>query len=206
MKKLRLLVIPFIALGIMAFNVNDDMQELEIGAVGPMFEYKMDDISGKQLSLADVKGENGTLLIFSCHTCPFVRAWEDRYLSIAELAKANNIGMIVVNPNEDIRDKGASLEDNKKRAKEVGYTFPYTVDKNHQLADAYGATRTPHVYLMDKNNVLVFRGAIDDNSRSAADVERTYLADAINELVAGKEITTKTSRAIGCTIKRTQAI
>lgn len=202
MKKLPVLVIPAFALLLLAFSTVNELKELEIGEVGPMFDYKMADISGAELSMNDIKGENGTLLIFSCNTCPFVHAWEDRYLTIAELARQSGIGMILVNPNEDIRDKGESLQDNKERAAMIGYTMPYTIDTNHQLADAYGATRTPHVYLMDKNNVLVFRGAIDDNSRSAAGVENTYLADAIGELVGGQTVTTKTSRAIGCTIKR----
>lgn len=201
MKKIHLLLIPVLAIGFMAFSTNP-MSELEIGAVGPMFDYEMMDISGETLTLTDVKGENGTLLIFSCNTCPYVHAWEDRYLKVAEIAKANGIGMILVNPNEAIRDRGESLQDNIERATLIGYTTPYTIDTNHALADAYGATRTPHVYLMNKDNVLVFRGAIDDNSRSAADVKNHYLEDAIEELAAGKEITAKTSRAIGCTIKR----
>jgi hypothetical protein len=110
--------------------------------------------------------------------------------------------MVAVNPNEAPRNQGSSLADMKVRAEEIGYTFPYALDKNHKLADAYGATRTPHVYLLNKDNVLVFVGAIDDNSRSAADVENTYLADAMKELASGKKITRATSRAIGCTIKR----
>jgi hypothetical protein len=194
-------ILSFMLLFIAAKPSNDFI-ELQIGQVGPMFDYEMLNIDGTMLTMNDVKGENGTLLIFSCNTCPFVHAWEDRYLEIEKLAAASGIGMIYVNPNEDIRDKGESMEDNRERAAMIGYTAPYTIDTNHQLADAYGATRTPHVYLMDASNVLVFRGAIDDNSRSAADVQNTYLADAINQLLAGETITTPTSRAIGCTIKR----
>lgn len=201
MKLLRYSILPVIALTIMAFS-SIELKELEIGQVGPMFDYEMQNIDGNMLTLNDVKGENGTLLIFSCNTCPYVHAWEDRYLEIEQLAAANNIGMIYVNPNEDIRNRGESLVDNQERVALIGYTAPYTIDQDHQLADAYGATRTPHVYLMDADNVLVFRGAIDDNSRSASDVENTYLRDAILELTSGREITTKTSRAIGCTIKR----
>ena len=189
----------------LALNFNSatsDMQELEIGAVGPMFDYEMMNIDGTMLTLNDVKGENGTLLIFSCNTCPFVHAWEDRYLEIEQLAAAHGIGMIYVNPNEAIRDQGESVADNLERATMIGYTAPYTIDTNHRLADAYGATRTPHVYLMNSDNVLVFRGAIDDNSRSAADVQNTYLRDAILELASGQAITRPTSRALGCTIKR----
>lgn len=202
MKILRYLILPVFAVTLLAFTGTNELRELQIGEAGPMFDYKMMDISGEEISMNDVKGENGTLLIFSCNTCPFVHAWEDRYLEISELAKANGIGMITVNPNEAIRDQGESLADNQARASKIGYTFPYTIDVDHQLADAYGATRTPHVYLMNSDNVLVFRGAIDDNSRSAADVQNTYLRDAILELVSGREITTPTSRAIGCTIKR----
>jgi peroxiredoxin len=202
MKHFKLALVPLLAFVWFTFPGNLEVKELEVGTVGPMFDYQMDEISGNKITLADAKGENGTLVIFSCSTCPYVRAWEDRYLTISELAKELNIGMIAVNPNEATRAQGSSLADMKKRSDEIGYTFPYALDKDHKLADAYGATRTPHVYLLNKNNILVFVGAIDDNSRSAADVENTYLADAMNELVAGQAITQATSRAIGCTIKR----
>lgn len=203
MKYFSYLTIPALLIALLSINTNNmAMEELAIGEVGPMFDYQMLNIDGNMISLNDVKRENGTLLIFSCNTCPFVHAWEDRYLEIEQLAAANGIGMIYVNPNEDIRDRGESIEDNLERATMIGYTAPYTIDTDHQLADAYGATRTPHVYLMNSDNVLVFRGAIDDNSRSASDVQNTYLRDAILELAAGQEITTPTSRAIGCTIKR----
>lgn len=202
MKKMHLFLLPLILIGLtMSTNVNE-LKELQPGTVGPMFDYVMADVSGANITMNDVKGENGTLLIFSCSECPYVRAWEDRYLQISELTKELNVGMIVVNPNEAIRDKGASLEDMKARSEQIGYTFPYALDKDHQLADAYGATRTPHVYLMNKDNVLVFVGAIDDNSRSAAEVEEHYLANALNELVVGKQISKSHTRAIGCTIKR----
>jgi hypothetical protein len=202
MKTISSISVLSLILLLVAAAPSNELQELQIGEAGPMFDYQMLNIDGNMISMNNIKGENGTLLIFSCNTCPFVHAWEDRYLEIEKLAAASGIGMIYVNPNEDIRDKGESMEDNRQRAEMIGYTAPYTIDTDHQLADAYGATRTPHVYLMDANNILVFRGAIDDNSRSAADVQNTYLADAINQLVAGKEITTPTSRAIGCTIKR----
>ena len=202
MKHFKLALLPLLALVWFAIPAQQEIKELEVGTVGPMFDYQMDEISGSKITLADVKGENGTLVIFSCSTCPYVRAWEDRYLTISELAKELNIGMVAVNPNEASRGQGSSLADMKKRAEEIGYTFQYALDKDHKLADAYGATRTPHVYLLNKDNVLVFVGAIDDNSRSAADVENTYLADAMNELASGKAISQATSRAIGCTIKR----
>lgn len=202
MKHFKIALLPMLALLWMFTPSQNEIKELEVGKTGPMFDYQMDEISGKKITLNDVKGANGTLVIFSCSTCPYVRAWEDRYLTISELAKELNIGMIAVNPNEATRNQGSSLADMKKRADEIGYTFHYALDKDHKLADAYGATRTPHVYLLNKDNVLVFVGAIDDNSRSAADVQETYLADAMKELASGKVISKATSRAIGCTIKR----
>ncbi|HAC14340.1 MAG TPA: thioredoxin family protein [Bacteroidetes bacterium] len=202
MKKFKIALFPLFLAGVFLLSMNNEIKELEVGSAGPMFDYSMDEVGGSKITLADVKGDNGTLLIFSCSTCPYVRAWEDRYLQISELAKELNIGMIAVNPNEAIRDNGASLADMKARSEEIGYTFPYALDKDYKLADAYGATRTPHVYLLNKDNTLVFVGAIDDNSRSAEDVQEYYLANAMRELAMGQPITRANSKAIGCTIKR----
>lgn len=183
-------------------NATADVKELEIGKTGPMFDVKMTTTEGTQISLAQVKKTNGTLLIFTSNTCPWVHAWENRYNEVARLAAAANVGVLFVNPNEATRAEGESLEDMRKRKQDKGYTFAYALDKDHKLADAYGATRTPHVYLMDKNNKLVFVGAIDDNSRNRDEVDAYYIKDALADLSAGRAIATPTSRALGCTIKR----
>jgi len=183
-------------------NATADVKELEVGKTGPMFDVKMTTTEGTQTSLAQVKKTNGTLLVFTSNTCPWVHAWENRYNEVAQLAAAANVGVIFVNPNEATRAQGESLEDMRKRKQDKGYAFTYALDKDHKLADAYGATRTPHVYLMDKNNKLVFVGAIDDNSRNREDVDAYYIKDALADLSAGRAIATPTSRALGCTIKR----
>jgi peroxiredoxin len=183
-------------------NATADVKELEIGKTGPMFDVKMTTTEGTQTSLAQVKKSNGTLLIFTSNTCPWVHAWENRYNEVAQLAAAANVGVLFVNPNEATRAEGESLEDMRKRKQDKGYAFTYALDKDHKLADAYGATRTPHVYLMDKNNKLVFVGAIDDNSRNRDEVDAYYIKDALADLSAGRAIATPTSRALGCTIKR----
>jgi len=179
-----------------------DVKELEIGKTGPMMDYNMETTDGKQVSLADMKKANGTLLIFTSNTCPWVHAWEDRYNEVAQLAAANGVGVVYVNPNEATRKDGESMADMKKRHADLGYAFTYALDKDHRLADAYGATRTPHVYLLDKNDKLVFVGAIDDNSRDRSAVEKYFIKDALSQLSKGESITTPTSRALGCTIKR----
>jgi peroxiredoxin len=184
------------------FNSSADIKELDIGKTGPMFDYKMTTTEGTETSLTQIKKANGTLLIFTSNTCPWVHAWENRYNEVAQLASAANVGVVFVNPNEATRTEGESLADMRKRKQDKGYTFTYALDKDHKLADAYGATRTPHVYLLDKNNKLVFVGAIDDNSRDRAAVDAYYIKDALADLTAGRTISTPTSRALGCTIKR----
>jgi peroxiredoxin len=192
----------FLPLLILALAVQTDVKELAVGSAAPLFDLTMTTTTGTSVSLADIRKENGILLIFTSNTCPWVHAWEDRYNEMARIAEANRIGVLFVNPNEATRAQGESMDDMKARAEKLGYAFTYAMDTDHKLADAYGATRTPHVYLMDKSNTLVYVGAIDDNSRNAAAVEKRYLADALAQVGKGQAVTTATSRALGCTIKR----
>lgn len=176
--------------------------ELEIGKKAPKTDLKMKDISGKELSLNDIKGRNGLLVVFSCNTCPWVIYWEDRYTELSELAIKNNIGMVAINSNEAQRGEEDSFEAMKIHAKEYNYSFPYVVDTNSELADAFGATRTPHIYLFDKDMKLVYRGAIDDNAKDKSAVAKPYLKNAMENMVNSKLIDPTTTRSLGCTIKR----
>ncbi|MDX1637595.1 MAG: thioredoxin family protein [Balneolaceae bacterium] len=176
--------------------------ELELGAEAPMTAVKMKTVSGNMISLSDVAGEHGLLVIFSCNTCPWVEQWEDRYNPIANLAQEKGIGMVALNPNTTYRDRGDGFDDMKERADKMNYQFPYALDENNRLADAFGATRTPHVFLFNSEMKLVYRGAIDDNAKSAENVDKHYLRDAITQLAADEEITTKSTKSLGCTIKR----
>lgn len=182
--------------------VAQDIQQLPLGSTLPLGDVQMEDISGRNLSLNEVKGDNGLLVIFSCNTCPWVIKWEDRYPLVQELATVNDIGIILLNPNEDYRDKGDGMEDMILHAEKAGYNLPYVLDKNHRVADAFGASRTPQVYLFNAEDKLIYVGAIDDNANSAADVEEFYVEDAIEQLSAGQAITRSSTKSIGCTIKR----
>lgn len=177
------------------------LAELEIGAKAPMTDVEVKDVSGEMLTLNEVAGEKGLLVIFSCNTCPWVERWEDRYNPHARLAKENGIGTIALNPNTAYRNRGDGFEDMQERAKEKGYEFYYALDKNSEMAKAFGATRTPHIFLFNSAMELVYRGAIDDNARSAKDVKEPYLKNAIKALGTGNEISVKTSKSLGCTIK-----
>ncbi len=179
------------------------IQELAIGSEIPKADHKMMDITGKEVSLADVKGENGLLVIFSCNTCPYVKLTEARIKEVATLATTNKIGVIVINSNEAQRDAEDSFEEMKKYAKAQFYNFSYVVDKNSQLANAFGATRTPHIFLFDKKG-LAYRGAIDDNIKDAKDAKEHFLKDAIVALGAGKAVKTNSTKSVGCSIKRVE--
>lgn len=176
---------------------------LAIGSKAPKADVKMEDISGKKLSLADIKKEKGLLVIFSCNTCPFVLAWEDRYPGLGELSAKNNIGMVLVNSNEARRSGVDSKDEMKKHAEEKNYNCAYVIDEKSELANAFGAKTTPHVYLFDKDMKLVYRGAIDDSEgREENKPKELYLKNAIENLSAGKLITPSETKQVGCSIKR----
>ena len=176
-------------------------KELDLGSSMPLMDHQLADISGKVLTLGDVKGDQGTLVIFSCNTCPWVIRWEDRYVSIADTYASKGIGMIAVNSNEARFNGDDSMAEMIKHAEENDYNFPYAQDPGSKLAYAFGATKTPHIYLFDKKDKLIYRGAIDDNARDKDDVDNTYLANAIDALLLGENIKVETSKALGCGIK-----
>ena len=204
MKKVLFLVVAAVAF--LAFKPADGEVEkyptLTLGSELPMQDAEMLNINGEMLSLAKIKGKKGTLVIFSCNTCPFVTQWENRYNEVADLATKNGIGTVLINSNEAKRLGDDSFEAMKAHAAEIGYTMPYLVDENSALANAFGAKTTPHVFLFNGDNALVYMGAIDDNSKEADKVRATYLKDALTDLGAGKEIKISKTDAKGCSIKR----
>jgi len=205
MKKSNKLILSLSAVMILAaFTQITTVDALKIGDKAPQTTLEIEDTSGRSLTLAGVAGDNGLLVMFTCNTCPWVAKWEDRYNGLAALAGTNSIGMIALNPNERIRDRGESMEDMKRRAQKQNYSFPYALDENHKLADAFGATRTPEIFLFDSNMKLVYHGAIDDNADDANTVEATYAEDAIRQLVAGTGVSQQETKSLGCTIKRTE--
>jgi len=175
--------------------------ELEIGSTMPLMDHQLADISGKSMTLTDAKGDAGTLVIFSCNTCPWVLAWEDRYVTLAQEFIPRGIGLIAVNSNESQFESDDSMEEMIEHAQEMGYNFPYTQDPGSRLATAFGARKTPHIYLFDEKDKLVYRGAIDDNARKPRKVKHTFLADALNALLTGDKIDPVSTKALGCSIK-----
>jgi thioredoxin-related protein len=201
MKKILSGLILATLLGSLAFTVAST-DPITIGADLPKAAVKMQDVSGKMISIKDAAKANGVLVMFSCNTCPYVLKNQDRTVEIAAYALQKDLGVIVLNSNEAYRTKDDSFDAMKAYAKDQKYKWSYVVDKNHEIADAFGANRTPEVFMFDKNMKLVYHGAIDDNPSDATAVNRSHLKMAINELTEGKEISVKESKSVGCSIKR----
>lgn len=201
MKKILSGLIFSTLLGSLAFTVAST-DPITIGADLPKAAVKMQDVSGKMISIKDAAKANGVLVMFSCNTCPYVLKNQDRTVEIAAYALQKDLGVIVLNSNEAYRTKDDSFDAMKTYAKDQKYKWSYVVDKNHEIADAFGANRTPEVFMFDKNMKLVYHGAIDDNPSDATAVNRSHLKMAINELTEGKEISVKESKSVGCSIKR----
>lgn len=199
MKKLVTGTIFLAALAVMSFSSGDP---LAIGSTMPKADLKMLGVKGDLTSMKDVKKENGVLVIFSCNTCPYVIKNQGRNNAISEYATKNNIGVIILNSNEAYRGNEDSFEAMKAYASDQQYKWNYVIDKNHEVADAFGAKRTPECFLFDKNLSLVYHGAIDDNPSDAGNIKRHHLQEAISEMVAGKDVSVKESRSVGCGIKR----
>ena len=175
---------------------------LPIGSDMPLQELSMQNISGKNISLKEAAMENGLLVIFSCNTCPFVIKNKQRMSELTKEAQRMKFGMIVVNSNEAYREQEDSFEEMQSFAKANKLDCHYVVDKNSQVADAFGAKRTPECFLFDKNLKLVYHGAIDDNANDATAVTRHHLREAMSETAEGKEVSVKETKSIGCGIKR----
>jgi hypothetical protein len=167
-------------------------------------ELTMETVSGKPITLKEAVGEKGILVMFSCNECPFVIKYQQRTLQIVNHARGLGYGVILLNSNESLRRDGDGMEDMMKYAKSQGYDFPYALDKNSTLADAFGASRTPECFLFNKKLELVYHGAIDDNASDEQAVNRKHLATALDEDASGKEVSVKETKSIGCGIKRLQ--
>lgn len=190
---------------VLGFAVMANSPKLEIGDKAVNTDYKMTDISGKQYSIADVKGENGVLVMFSSNTCPFVIKWEGRYIETKKWADQNKVGMIVLNSNCANRNGVDSMEEMKKHAAAKGYNFPYVIDGGSKIANSFVGQTTPHAFLFDKDMKLVYKGAIDDNHDNASAVKKHYLKDAISAIASGKKVEIAETKPVGCSIKRAQA-
>ena len=168
----------------------------------PEANKTMKNIDNKTMSLKDAMGPKGLLVMFSCNTCPFVIKNQPITTKTIDYARAHKIGMVIINSNEAKRNGDDSYTEMQKYAKEQGYGVPYLMDDNSALADAFGANHTPEIFLFDNKGKLVYKGAMNDNPGDPDSYKKMYIFNAIDALVAGKEVDPKTTKSIGCSIKR----
>ncbi len=181
-------------------NTHDDAYD-----VGDTIEdFSLKNVDGKQVKLSDFDAAKGFILTFTCNTCPYSVAYEDRIIALDKKYARKGYPVIAINPNNPNTRPGDSFEAMQKRAKEKGFTFPYLVDEGQKIYPKFGATKTPHNYVIQKTKkglVIKYIGAIDDSSRNPDAVKEKYLETAVDALLAGKEVKLKKTKAIGCSIK-----
>lgn len=194
-------IITAAATVLLALNVSAQ-NSLEINAPIPMGDVAMKSTDKNEVTLNNAKTNNGLLVMFSCNTCPYVIKSQARTKEVMAYAKQKGIGMVIINSNEAQRDEEDSYNAMTKYAKAQGYNVPYVVDEKSKLADAFGATRTPEVYLFDGNGKLMYKGAMEDNPASPAESKEMFLKNAIDKMTMGIMPDPGSTRSVGCSIKR----
>ncbi len=167
-------------------------------------DFNLENIDGSMVSLSDYKDAKGFIVIFTCNTCPYAVAYEDRIVALDKKYASKGYPVIAIMPNNTEVKPEDDMDHMRARAKAKGFTFPYLLDEAQKIYPQYGATKTPHVYILQKTqkgNEVKYIGAIDDNYQDAKAVQVKYVEDAVDALLAGKEIKETKTRAIGCTIK-----
>lgn len=167
--------------------------------------FRLQNVDGEYVSLSDYPDAKGFIVIFTTNHCPYSVAYEDRINDLNKKYASQGFPVIAINPNNPQAYPEDSFENMKVRAKEKGFTFPYLFDNGQKVYPQYGATKTPHVFLLEKekgDHIVRYIGAIDDNYKNADKVKNHFVEDAVDALLAGEEIQTKTTVAIGCSIKK----
>ncbi|MDX2445395.1 MAG: thioredoxin family protein [Bacteroidales bacterium] len=192
----------FLFVAFAAVSILSSGKGLNTGDSAP--DFKLKNVDGKYLSLSDYSEAKGFIVVFTCNTCPYAKAYQDRINDLDKEFKKQGVPVIAINPNDPDVSPGDSFDSMVDRAEQKNYSFPYLFDEKQEVFPAYGATKTPHVYLLKKKGddyIVTYIGAIDDNYKDASQVNKTYLADAVNNMLAGKNPDPANTKAIGCGIK-----
>lgn len=166
--------------------------------------FTLKNVDGKSVSLSDYKDQSGVILVFTCNPCPFAKAYEQRIIELHNTFADMGFPVVAINPNDVDMSPDDTMEQMKVRAREQDYPFVYLKDETQEVYKSYGATKTPHIYLLKKSGdkfKVAYVGAIDDNAMEEASVTSKYVESAIAALLAGSNPKPSTTRAIGCTIK-----
>lgn len=176
-------------------------EALEIGATLPLADRSMTTTSGEATSFSQAMGTRGLAVIFWCNTCPWVKKYEQRVVDLAEEYQAAGFGFIAVNANDPVGYPDDNMDAMRDQAAAMSYPFSYVADEGSEAAVAFGASRTPQVFLFDEGGTLVYEGTVDDSPSDPAEAEEHFFRDALNQVVAGEPVAVQKTRAFGCTIK-----
>lgn len=204
MKRTFILLVGVMAVvAVLFMNASEPIAGYGVGDYAK--DFKLENIDGKTVSLSDYNNAKGFIVVFTCNTCPYANAYESRIMDLDKKYASKGFPVIAINPNDISQQPKDSMAEMKKRANDKGYTFPYVRDDSQEVAKAFGATKTPHVYVLNKEAAGKFKvefiGAIDDSPNDPSDVSETYVEDAINAVLSGNKPKVTEKRAIGCTIK-----
>ena len=204
-KIFKSITILAVVLLVSAFTVNTEITDekgYDIGDIAT--DFKLMNVDGKMVSLSDYKDAKGFIITFTCNTCPYAVLYEDRIEALNKKYASKGYPVIAIMPNNTDIKPGDSMEAMKARAKAKGFTFPYLIDKEQKIFPQYGATKTPHMYVLqktDKGNVVKYIGAVDNNYKDVSAVTEKYVENAVNALLSGEDVKETKTRAIGCSIK-----
>ena len=174
---------------------------LAIGSPAPMTDVKLASVDGRNLSIADVAGDKGTLVIFTCNHCPWAKAWQGRIVELGNAYAKRGVGVILVNSNDPEAYPEDAFSVMQERSKQLRMAVPYVVDATSDLARAFGASHTPEAFLFDHGGKLVYHGGIDDNAKEPDKVKARWLRDALQATVRGKPVAVQETKSLGCGIK-----
>ncbi|HRI00615.1 MAG TPA: thioredoxin family protein [Saprospiraceae bacterium] len=172
---------------------------LKPGDIAPDFNLK--NVNGKTVSLNQFEDAKGFVVVFTCNHCPYAKLYEDRIIALAKKYRSKNIEVIAINPNDPEVVPEDGFKQMKQLAKKKKYPFPYLLDDGQKVYPQYGATKTPHVFVLNADRRVVYIGAIDDNAKHSEEVKKKYVEDAIESILNGTEPEVKEAKAIGCSIK-----
>ena len=175
------------------------MTYLKIGAPAP--DFQLLGVDGNMYSLADFKEEKIIIVMFSCNHCPYVKAYEDRFVELQRDYKDKGVVLAAINANDDKKYPEDSFKNMKVRAKEKGFNFPYLRDETQSVARSYGAERTPEVFVFDKERTLRYHGRIDDDVYEPDKVQQHYLRNALDAILEGQKVGVQDTEPVGCTVK-----
>jgi len=167
-------------------------------------DFSLKDISGSMVSLSQLESAKGFIVVFSCNTCPVVKNYEQRIMDLHKEFADKGYPVVAINSNDKSISPGDSFEEMQKHAEAKNYDFHYLYDENQQVAKEFGATNTPQVFVLtrEENNLRVeYAGAIDNNADNPAAATKRYVADAVNKLLSGQEPSVTETKAVGCGIK-----